>query len=243
MKKDKLMLESHLFRGNDRVLVVAAHPDDEVLGCGGSIARHIECGDAVTVVLSAEGVTSRDSDRNASKRLNELQLLRQTASKANNALGVNDLRFLGFPDNRMDEVPLIAIVKEIENIKSEINPTIVYTHFPLDLNIDHRLTAEAVLTAFRPQPNENLKILAFFEVLSSTNWSWQNPSSTFSANMHLNIEKQLNKKIDALAAYECEMRDWPHSRSIEALRHLAALRGSNVGVAAAEAFVIARWIA
>lgn len=236
------MQKSHLFHGEDRVIVFAAHPDDEVLGCGATVAKHVAAGDSVDVVILAEGLTSRDLERNQMVRAKELDVLQKTALMANAELGVKNVEFLGFPDNRMDEIPLISVIKQIERIKERVQPTVVYTHFPADLNIDHRITAEAVMTAFRPQPSEPLKVMAFFEVLSSTNWFWKNPSLSFSPTFFVDVDSYIEKKIDALKVYASEMREWPHSRSIEAVRHLAGLRGSDIGVPNAEAYALARWV-
>jgi LmbE family N-acetylglucosaminyl deacetylase len=234
------MQKSRLFQGNDRVLVVAAHPDDEVLGCGATMARHVDCGDEVSVVITAEGVTSRDYQRNVAQRHEQLSTLKSISISANKILGVTDIHFLGFPDNRMDEVPFLDVVKQIEKVKSLVNPTVVYTHFPGDLNIDHRITSDAVATAFRPQPNETAKLIAFFEVLSSTNWSFQTRNTSFVPNLFIGVEQWLERKIMALHSYSEEMRPWPHSRSYEAVKHQAGNRGSDVGVAAAESFMIFR---
>jgi LmbE family N-acetylglucosaminyl deacetylase len=223
------------------VLAVAAHPDDEILGCGGTLARHVDAGDEVTVVLLAEGVTSRDSNRDSEAKANQISSLREVARAANLKVGVTDLHFVGLADNRMDSYNLIDVVKKIEAFKDQINPNIVYTHFPHDLNVDHQITSKAVLTAFRPQPKEFLNLLAFFEVASSTEWAWQSPSNSFSPTMCVNIESTIDKKIMALREYLPEMRAWPHSRSIESIAHLTGWRGCSNGFKSGESFVVARF--
>lgn len=234
------MRESLLFQGSERVLVLAAHPDDEVLGCGGTIAKHALHNHDVAIVILAEGLTSRSLSRPDGLSTSDLNGLRNTALDANRRLGISDVRFLGLPDNRMDDLNLLDIVKEVEKIKADFRPTIVYTHFPRDLNIDHQITAQAVLTAFRPQPNEPLKFMGFFEVPSSTDYAWQTASHAFYPQVFIDISSTIQKKLDALKVYGSEMREWPHSRSIDAVGHLAATRGASVGRPAAESFMIAR---
>lgn len=217
------------------ILVVAAHSDDETLGCGGTIAKHIESGDKVTVMFMTDGVSSRDiNDNNAN--------LRGLASReAMKALGVNDVRQSNFPDNKMDSVPLIDIVKDIEAVISNVAPNIVYTHFSHDLNIDHQLTHSAVMTACRPQSWSSVKQILCFEVLSSTEWNSYGKCK-FNPNKFVDIEPFWLKKKNALEAYSEEMRAHPHSRSLEAVEALAVLRGSIVGLKKAESFQIERMI-
>lgn len=216
---------------------MAAHPDDEVLGCGGVIARHVSQGDEVHVMIMAEGITSRDNKRNTSTKKQELSDLQSIAVKANAALGVKAVTFCGFPDNRMDSVELLDVVKEIEAVIKKIKPSIVYTHSKKDVNIDHRITHSALVTACRPQPKFCVKSLLFFEVASSTEWPVQ---ESFVPNYFVDISATLEKKLKALKIYDCEMRDWPHPRSVKGVEHLAHWRGCSVGVEAAEAFEVGR---
>lgn len=222
------------------ILIVAAHPDDEVLGCGGAIAKHTQIGDNVNVVILAEGITSRDSERNREKRDQELSELVQAANKANDILGVSSLTIMDFPDNRIDSVDRLDVIKEVERFVDKYKPDIVYTHHAGDLNIDHRLIHEAVVTACRPIPSHPVEILLFFEVPSSTEWQIPGSAPHFAPNWFIDITDTLDIKIKALEAYQSEMRNWPHSRSISALEHLARWRGASVGVEAAEAFVLGR---
>ena len=148
-----------------RVLVIAAHPDDEVLGCGGTITRHAAEGDAVHILIMAEGVTSRDKTRDTEARQEDLSTLAQTAKKAGSFLGAESVELLSFPDNRMDTLPLLDVVKEIEDRLKKIKPSLVYTHHQSDLNIDHQITHRAVVTACRPYPGQSVRTLLFFEVL------------------------------------------------------------------------------
>ena len=219
---------------NKKILVVAAHADDEVLGCGGTIARHVEEGDHVNVVFMADGVASRGADvSNALKRRN------QARDHALKILGVKAWRALDFPDNRMDSVPLLDVVKALEIIIDNWQPTRVYTHFCSDLNVDHRVTHQAVMTACRPAPGISVREILTFEVMSSTEWATPG-IAPFEPNVFVDISDYLPKKLEALAAYEMEMRLSPHSRSIEHIEALARHRGSSVGLKAAESFVLIR---
>ena len=226
----------------NKVLVVAAHPDDEVLGCGGTMARHAILGDEVNVLILGEGVTSRDLSRDVNARDLELSDLIVAAQKANSSLGVKNLILHQLPDNRMDSVDLLDIVKLVEDAVLRIKPDIVYTHYNNDVNVDHRMVHEAVIVACRPLPGSSVKQLLFFEVASSTECRPVVSSSGFCPNWYVDISAFLDKKIQALEFYAAEMRPFPHVRSFKALEHLARWRGASVGVEAAEAFIIGRGI-
>ena len=224
----------------NKVLVIAAHPDDEILGCGGTIARHIIERDKVHVLILAEGITSRDLVRNKKKRVKQLKQLYNSSRKAHKIIGTTSLKTFDFPDNRMDSVNLLDIVKIIEKEIRRINPEIIYTHHIGDLNIDHSITHRAVMTACRPEPKKSVKKIFCFEIPSSTEWQSITSKNYFKPNCFINISKTLGKKIKALKAYKSEMRSWPHSRSIKAVEKLARWRGSSVGFKAAEAFISIR---
>jgi LmbE family N-acetylglucosaminyl deacetylase len=216
--------------------VVVAHADDEVLGCGGTIAKHVAKGDTVCAVFLADGVTSRPDA--SDKELAERNL---AAKKAHSILGIKQSFMLGLPDNRMDTVPLIDIVQKLECIIHELQPHIVYTHHYGDLNIDHRITHKAVMTACRPIPDLSVKEIYTFEVLSSTEWNSPGLNS-FTPSVFVDITDYLDVKVQALSAYKLEMRDPPHSRSLENCRRLAMFRGNSIGVIAAEAMMVIRVI-
>ena len=222
------------------ILVIAAHPDDEVLGCGGTIVKHIQNGDEVHVLIIAEGVTSRDEERNPIRRKESLSKLKKMAHKAHKILGSNNIKLMDFPDNRMDSVDLLEIIKAVEKEINIVKPEIIYTHHYGDLNIDHRITHQAVLTACRPEPLRCVKRILTFEVQSSTEWQSPNIGTVFSPNVFIDISDTLSLKIDALKAYQSEMKPWPHSRSIKAVEHLAHWRGATVGLNAVEAFMLIR---
>ncbi len=223
-----------------KVLVIAAHPDDEVLGCGGTIAKHIDTGYEVNILILSEGITSRDDKRNTSKREKDIFNLKESSNDAHKILGSNSINFLGFPDNRMDTIDLLDIVKKIEKEIDKKAPEIIYTHFFADLNIDHQITHRAVVTACRPEPKQKIKEILCFEIPSSTEWQTPNSQLAFSPNTFIDISNNLEKKLTALKAYESEMKEWPHSRSIKAVESLARWRGSSGGFKAAEAFVTIR---
>ena len=151
-----------------RIAVIAAHPDDEVLGCGATIARHSAQSDEVHVLIVAEGATSRSAARDRQESKDQLSQLASSAHRAHELLGTSKLELLEFPDNRLDSVDLLDVIKAIEAFLARSKPDIVYTHWPFDLNVDHRIVSEAVQTACRPVPQSMQEQLLFFEVPSST---------------------------------------------------------------------------
>ena len=227
---------------SETVAIIAAHPDDEVLGCGGTAIAHARRGDVVHILILAEGITSRDDSRNADARAAELVYWRDVARRAGTLLDVRSIEFAGLPDNRMDSVDLLDVVKRVEAFLAPLKPDRIYTHHGGDLNIDHRITHQAVLTAARPQ-GPGSPTLLFFEVPSSTEWATPGSFPPFLPNWHQDISDTLEAKLSALAVYESELRPWPHPRSIQAVRDLARLRGVQVGVPAAEAFMLGRLVA
>ena len=221
------------------VLVVASHPDDEVLGCGGTIAKHSAKGDSVAVLFLADGVAAR----NPAEFGQAADGRRYAAETACGLLGATDLTFLPYPDNQLDQVPLLQLAQEIEKVISRLQPGIVYTHHSGDVNIDHRRTHDAVITACRPQPGFSVRRVLFFEVASSTEWRPPNSMPPFAPQWFNDVSEYLPLKLKALEVYADELRAYPHSRSIEAVEHLARWRGASVGVRAAEAFELGREIA
>lgn len=222
------------------ILVVAAHPDDEVLGCGGTIARHADAGDLVHILIGAEGATSRQLVRNREDATEELVALTQSAHKAGSILGAESVKMLGLPDNRLDSIDRLDLIKRIEEIIDQHQPQVIYLHHAGDVNIDHRRLHEAVVTACRPMPGQPVRRLLSFEVASSTEWQPPGSGPAFQPNWFVDITGQWERKRQALEAYAAEMRPWPHARSIKALEHLARWRGAQVGVEAAEAFYLLR---
>jgi len=225
-----------------KILVIASHPDDEVLGAGGSIISEVEKGAEVHVLILAEGVTARENKRNRQDRIKDISMLGQAAENAHVILGSSSLKLLDLPDNRMDSIELLDVIKLVEKEIKNIQPEIVYTHHRNDLNIDHQITHRATITACRPEPNQTVKKILCFEVPSSTEWQTPGGETSFIPNCFYDISSVLEKKLKALEAYESEMRSWPHSRSINAVRNLARWRGASMGCEAAEAFMMIREI-
>ena len=218
-----------------KVLIIVAHTDDETLGLGGTIARHINNGDNVYALSMTDGIGSRD---NAQKK--EVDNRIKAANEASKILGFKWLKPGNFSDNAMDSVPLLKITKFIEEAKNQINPSLIYTHSAADLNIDHRIVSQATLTAFRPQDKETWQEIRTFEVPSSTDYGHKSITNLFYPNLYINITDSWNKKLTALNAYKNEMRNAPHSRSINGIENLAKYRGNQVGLEFAEAFEIIR---
>ena len=219
----------------DSIVVIAAHPDDEILGAGGTMAKHCDEGDEVSVLIMGQGITSRHDGPNQGEGQSGLK---EAAQKANALLGVKTCQVLDFPDNRMDGVALLEVVKPIEEFIARTDPRIIYSHHDNDLNVDHRITAQAVFTAARPLPESGVERILSFEVPSSTEWQFSGPA--FRPNWFTDISQQLERKLEALSCYESEMRPWPHARSVKAVEHLARWRGAAMGLEAAEAFSLGR---
>lgn len=219
-----------------RILVVAAHSDDEALGCGGTIAAQAERGAEVTVMFLTNGVGARNVE-NLDPRVSE----RAEASRAAcEAVGVKTIIQRDFPDNRLDTVPFLDVVQAVEHVVAEFKPEVILTHYADDLNIDHRVCHQAVLTACRPQPGHCVRTILSFEVPSSTEWAFS--ASAFTPNVFVDISAHVERKRRALEAYSEEMRAAPHARSIANIEALARWRGATVGCDAAEAFCLMRKI-
>ena len=222
-----------------KILIVASHPDDEVLGCGGTVSNLIKKGHKAYTLILGEGVTSRDKKRDRNKRKVSLDRLRKEAIKANKVLGVKDIFMYDFPDNRFDTVALIDIVKVIEKVRRDIKPDIIFTHYENDLKIDHQITYKAVITATRPLPDETVKDIYSFEVLSSTGWNYP---YEFHPDAFFDIKNTLKDKSRAINVYKSELRDFPHPRSIEGIRSRAKYWGMQTGLKYAEAFKTVRTV-
>ena len=223
------------------VLVIAAHPDDETLGCGATIARLTREGHDVYIAILGEGVTSRYSQREEADRA-IVEALHARSREVAQLLGAKDLFMYSLPDNRFDTVPLLDIIKIIEDLVARLNPQVVYTQHGGDLNIDHATLYRATLTATRPLSGTAVKELYAYEVASSSEWAFQQFAPTFQPNVFVDISDTLEKKIEAMEIYESEARAFPHPRSPQALRAIAQRWGSVAGLQAAECFQLVRWV-
>lgn len=216
------------------VLAVVAHPDDEVLGCGGALALHADRGDRVQILILGEGMRSRDEYSEQ-----DVDALVVDAREAARILGA-DVSFGGLPDNRFDSVALLDVVKIVERMRVEIDPDVVYTHHAGDLNVDHGVTERAVLTAMRPLPGERPRTVLAFDTLSSSEWAFSPALPGFRAQWFVDIGAAVERKAAALEAYRTEIRPAPHPRSREGIEVAARRFGMTAGVAHAEAFEVLR---
>jgi len=220
-----------------KILVVAAHPDDEILGCGGTMARLVKEGSEVYTLILGTGITSRYENNEEVEIKDKLKLLKCHAHEANKLIGVNEVITDDFPDNAFDTVALLDIVKSVEKVKDKIKPGLIFTHYEKDLNIDHKITYEAVITAARPMPGETVRQIYSFEVPSSTEWRY--PLS-FTPDTFYDVGNTIEIKLKALEHYKTEMRKPPHPRSLEWIRLRAKTWGMSVGIEYAEAFKCVR---
>lgn len=217
--------------------MLAAHPDDEVLGCGGTIACRTDQGEPVTIAILGEGITSRE-DVSTGDRSQLLEKLRLDAREAARILGVSDVRFFGLPDNRFDTVSTLEVVKIIERLIEEVQPEVVFTQHGGDLNVDHQCVFRATLTACRPGIQECVKALYAYEVASSTEWAFAQFAPAFQPTYFVDVSRTLARKLDAMEAYRSEIRQAPHPRSREVLSAAAVRWGSVIGCQAAEPFAV-----
>jgi LmbE family N-acetylglucosaminyl deacetylase len=223
------------------ILVIAAHPDDEVLGCGATMARLASEGAAVSILILATGLTSRlDFDQGQKEVL--LRTHHDRAVRAGHLIGAREVNLAGYPDQLMDTVPLLDITQAIEREIERVRPDTIFTHHGGDLNMDHVIAYRATLTATRPVPGCTVREVYAYEIPSSTEWSFQRFEPKFQPNVFVDIAGSIEKKIEAMQVYESETRPFPHPRSPKALRSLAARWGSVAGLEAAEAFELVRKI-
>lgn len=212
----------------ETVLVIAAHPDDELLGTAGTLKRLVDKGNRVISIITANG------------RKEEAHHIQKLARKANKELGINEVIFLEHPNLELEMMPLHLFTKEIEKLINIYQPAKIFTHHYGDVNRDHQITFQAVLTAVRPLPKTQPIELITFETVSSSEWNTQTNDKQFKPNYYVDVSSTIDVKIASLKHYDVEMRDFPHPRSYEGVRHLASVRGMTVGVPYAEAFEVIR---
>jgi LmbE family N-acetylglucosaminyl deacetylase len=218
-----------------KILVVAAHPDDEILGCFATIAKLIREGHEAYTLILGRGKSARGK-----VNLAELEILQNEMKNANKIIGIKEIFTADFPDNAFDSVPLLEIVKKIEEIKTKIQPEIVFTHHIGDINVDHQITHRAVLTATRPKPGEAVKVVYAMEVPSSTEWNGYSKETAFVPNVFLDVSETIDLKIQALSEYKSELMPYPHPRSLEHVKNLAKTNGAKVGLQYCENFMLVR---
>lgn len=222
-----------------KILVIVAHPDDEVIGVGGTLKKHSNAGDIVDVLILGDGKSSRKNKfKPLEDRVNQNSL--KETQNALKMLGIKELYKENLPDNRFDSLVLLDIVKIVSQHIRKIKPDIIYTHHYGDLNIDHQLTAETVIIATRPIEYKNLEELRMFETLSSTEMAGPRSTHSFTPNLFINIEKELKDKIKALKCYRSEMHNFPHPRSTKAIEFNAYVWGAKNNQIAVEPFYIFR---
>jgi LmbE family N-acetylglucosaminyl deacetylase len=230
-----------LLQKNKTILIVAAHPDDEILGCGATVAKLTKDGCVVYTLILGQGKTSREYI-DESKLTEDIKTLSNEIERANKLIGVREVFIRNFPDNAFDKVPLLDIVKEIEIIKNKLRPDIIFTHHFGDLNIDHQITQRAVLTATRPMDTECVKEIYSFEIPSSTEWNSFERENIFVPNVFVDISGTIEKKIKAMSEYKSELRAYPHPRSLEHIKRLAQVSGVKVGLSYSENFTLLRMV-
>ena len=232
------------FSSINRLMAIVAHPDDEILGLGGTLHKiKLETNCEIKVIILGEGITSRTSKPHNDEIKNKLKIHQNNILQAKRIIGYDYLSTYQLPDNQFDSIPLLSIIKIIEEEKNEFNPEIVLTHHIGDVNIDHQLTFNAVNTAFRPQPGEDFKGVLTFETPSGTEWISPNDPRNFNPNFFVELKKMdVDKKIKAMECYEFEKRCFPHPRSPEALLNRAIYWGVRVGLNYAEPFQLIKYI-
>jgi len=219
------------------VLAIVAHADDETIGLGGTLARHAAAGDAVFVLVMTDGEGARGQATEAA-----IDARRTQCREACDLLGVKEVFFESFPDNAMDSLPRLQLARSVEHCIAQIRPDTIYTHHQGDVNIDHVLTSEAVTIAARAQPSCSVRRILHFETVSSTEWQLPQQKCPFHPNWFVDINEFWDIKKNSLSIYTSEMRNFPHSRSIQALDALSTWRGASAGIARAEAFMLVRAI-
>ena len=218
------------------ILVIGAHPDDEVLGVGGTIAWHAERDDDVYVCILSEGASAQYEDAGM------IAVRREAASKAASILGVKESFYYDLPDSQMEDVPHLEINSILEKLVTDLQPSTVYTHFRLDTDRDHQRTYESTMVATRPKVGACVRRVLCYEVPGQTHWFGATAETTFAPNVYIDIAPYLSRKLEAMACYQSEIGEFPFPRSLKAIETLAGWRGVSCGLVAAEAFVLVREI-
>jgi LmbE family N-acetylglucosaminyl deacetylase len=216
-----------------RILVIAPHPDDEVLGCGGTIAKHASAGDEVYLCIATKAYPPDWSE-------DEIPRRKQEVLRVNEILGIRKTHFLDFPTVRLDTIPQKELADSISKFVDEVKPEVVFIPHKGDANQDHRLVFEAAMVVTRPKPALGIKKVLCYEVLSETEWAAPSVENTFIPNVYVDISETVETKLKAMSEYKSELKEFPHPRSLKAISALAKVRGAAAGVDAAEAFMLVR---
>ena len=222
----------------NKILVIAAHPDDEILGLGGTLYKYTKNNEIVRSLILGQGIMSRGLNKEKGNLL--IQELKVSTELAAGEIGIKETYFSEFPDQKFDKINFLKIIQEIEKYMKIIRPDIVFTHYENDLNLDHRITFKAVVTACRPFTGFSPKKIYCFETPSST--EWQLDGECFRPNVYVDIEKEIAIKLKAIKNYNTELRTWPHPRSLKGIKVLAQYRGRECGLKFAEGFILMREI-
>jgi len=218
-----------------RVLVIAPHPDDEVLGCGGTIAKHVSEGSEVYLCVVTKAYSPDWSEK-------IIEVKRQEVLKVTEILGIKEVYYLDLPTVKLDTIPQKELNESIARVIGKVKPEVVYIPHKGDVNKDHRLVFEAAMVALRPLRGSTVSRILCYETLSETEWGATDTEGFFVPNVYINIAGTLEVKLEAMSVYRTELKDYPHPRSLEMLRILAGKRGSEAGFVAAEAFMLVREI-
>ena len=218
-----------------KVLVIAPHSDDEVLGCGGTIVKHVQRGDKVYVCIVTKAYPPDWPE-------GEIRERREEVFRASEILGIKKNHFLDLPTVKLDTIPQKELNDSIARVVNEVQAEVVYIPHKSDVNKDHRLVFDAAMVAARPRPGSVIKKILCYEILSETEWAAPFPENAFLPNVYVDISETLEVKLRAMSAYRLELKEYPHPRSLEAISALAKMRGASAGVNAAEAFMLVREI-
>ncbi len=216
-----------------KILAISAHPDDETIGAGGTLAKHVAAGDEVYWVVATQAYTPRWPQHvldRASQQIDEVQEF----------FGIKQVFRLGFPTMHLNTIPSIDLASALQQVVDEVRPDVVYTTPRNDVNEDHRAIFDATLIACRPLPGSSVKRLLSYEIITTTRFGSPSGCQMFEPNVFVDISDYLETKVQAMAIFETELREFPHPRSLEGLRILCRERGMSVGIEAAECFELIR---
>lgn len=216
-----------------KILIIAPHPDDEMIGVGGTILKEIQEGNEVYVVVVTKGFAPLFNE-------GIVERTRAEARKCHSAIGIRETYFLDFPSTMLDTLPKYKLNGELLNLVREIKPDDVYIPYSGDMHFDHGIVAEAAMVALRPKYDFAPENIYVYETLSETGWNFPHINSAFAPNVFVDISTQLDEKLDALAVYETQFEEFPAARSLQSVRALAEFRGATSGFKAAEAFMLVR---